>query len=293
MDLKYFGFVLKDIRRKLKYTQEYVSKHAYMSTKHLSRIENGKIYPSLEDLMHLSNLYKKNLIELFAIYYNYYDKNVIDLIDNIEHELIDFNYYNINTLIDKIEIHIENNRFIKQYYYFIKGVLFLEYYKQKDMAFSLFIKALFVFNNNFNINKYYLYNYSSLELRILTALALYFNKIDDYATYTNLLSFSFKNCEDNSFSYFIILIHYINLLKKENKIKESLRLVNKYLHSSFVKKNLFLLPTIYYMKFRIYERDNNLNKAKENLKKASLLCQIYRKNNLENLINEKLSLYHI
>lgn len=293
MNLDEFSIKSKTIRKNLKLTQEYVSKITNISRRQLSRFENGEIILSINDLMTLSTLYKVNLIKILANFYETHNEEVMNIIDSIELALQELDYEKINSLLPNLYNFINLNKFVKQYYYFSKGIYYLEAKNQNlDLAYDNFVKALKVFNNNYNINNCFEYRYSILELRILTAIALYHKYKNQNNEYEKLMTFSFKNCQDLNLTYFIISIHYAKMLKNKNdteSIKKALDIIDDCIEKANNKKYRDFLPVIYYIRFRIHDKLKDFESSNKDLQEALKFADKYDKNIVKNLIIKKIN----
>lgn len=72
------GARIKELRKKIGFTQEKLSENIGIDPKHLSRIEVGKSYPSLETLDKISKVLKMELKDFFEFSYQGKSKKEID-----------------------------------------------------------------------------------------------------------------------------------------------------------------------------------------------------------------------
>lgn len=289
MDLKEFGNKLKLIRKKLNLTQDFVSEQCCITRKKIIDIEKGHTYPSIEDIKSLSKVYKINLIDLFIQYHKYYNTNIRNEIEEIESKLSDMNYNDLIYNINNLKKYQNKNIFIKQYLSAIKGFYYMKSKEQNiDKAINYLNSALKFSIKQFSINSYKKFYYSSLEYRILIALADCYRFNGDSFLYNEIVNFSYKNLEEINESYFLIRIHYAinkslksNFLESINSINETINLINKYKFYNY-------LPFLYFINHLNYKKINENNLADEYLNKALVLSECYNKLNLRDLIINKI-----
>ncbi|MFM1603036.1 helix-turn-helix transcriptional regulator, partial [Helcococcus ovis] len=122
MEEQNFRIYIKNLRMQDNLSITEVAKLAYMNRKTLSRLEDGNTKISIDNLIALSAVYKKDLIQKYNDYMHYVDDEIMEKMNIIENKLVDMEY---NDLLDDLKIFekfLNKNLYIIQYYNFIKGV---------------------------------------------------------------------------------------------------------------------------------------------------------------------------
>lgn len=283
-----FSKNLKNIRKNINLTQVQAAELSYMSRRKLIDIENGKISPSIEDIISLSKVYKKDLIDLFLRYEKYNNLNIEDLINNIEFKLSDMEYDSLLQDLINLKDYVECNTYIEQYYLSVMG-----FYRMKsshldvDTALKYLIQASKINNSDFSIKKYDTFTYSNLELRVLISIADCLRYRGDFNYYFEVCNFCYNNLSNINTSYFVISLHYATIKSMQEKYKESIEITNQCIETSNKYQQYMYLPFFYYMNYLNYMKINRPKDAQVFLEKAIFLCDCYNKNNLKNLIIQK------
>lgn len=179
-DMKRFGSKLKKIRSECNLSQGNVSKLCSVSIDTLRRIENGYVTPRYETLVTLTNVYKRDLLQLFSdftqdfnllTYYNRIDEAILgndpSIASNLYDELVEnvLNEDITNNQVDQINY--------KQIIAFLKARKM--YYErsetQKEDIENTILNALQLRIPNYEIKDFDNYVYTHIELRLLIVLA--------------------------------------------------------------------------------------------------------------------------
>lgn len=286
-----FGKKLKNIRKNLSLSQKEVSERAFINIKTLRRIENGNNKIFLDHLIALSNVYKLNLINIFSKHLTFYSEEVEEAINSIEDKLSDMNFTSLNKEIQILEKNLDKTPYISQYFYLIKGIYYLRNIPRDfDNAYKFFIKSLKINNPDYNIENYDKYKYNVLEFRCLKELAILKNYTDGYAKYTEIIDFCNKNILIISSTYISIKINYIIIQMRKAKYQECLKMINNLFNIDTSNLSNYY-PYLYFLKYQIYEKLNEQEKANENLNNSLELCDKLNKLNTKkiilNIINNK------
>lgn len=258
-----------------------------MSRRKFIDIENGKINPSIEDIISLSKVYKQDLMNLFLKHKKFYNHSVENLINKIEFKLSDMDYDSLYDYIDELKKFISINDFIKQYYHAIMGFYYMKSsHLDIDMALISLTEAIKINNRNFIIEKYENFLYSDLELRVLISIADCLRYRGNLEYYFKVCEFCYKNLSNINTSYFVISLHYATIKSMNKNYFESIEISDKCIDVSNKTQIYTYLPFFYYMNYLNYKRINELEKSKLYLEKSIFLCECYNKSHLKSLILE-------
>lgn len=282
-----FAKELKNLRKKFNLTQIEVAELSFMSRRKYIDIEKGKINPSIEDIISLTKVYKKDLMDSFLKYRKYYNHNIENLIDVIEFKLSDMDYDSLDNDIDKLKSFINLNDYIKQYYYAVMGFYHMKSsHLDIDKALINLREAIEINNSSFEIKRYEDFLYSDLELRVLIAIADCLRYRGNFNYYFKVCEFCYKNLSNVNTSFFVISLHYATIKSMNENYTESIEISNKCIDISSKTQKYTYLPFFYYMNYLNYKKMNQLEKSKLYLKKSIFLCDCYNKPNLKKLILE-------
>lgn len=179
-DLVEFSKRLKQIRKSLGYTQEDVVAGTGLSVETLRKLEKGTSIPKYDTIERLSLYYKIDLHEVLHQYKNsrelfkYYAR-IDEYIYHSEREQLEELIKSFETFSQENHHNLVDPRVIKQLNYLFKGLQMVDIGSTDPLdlepASNMFIKALEVCITDFDIQNWKVFKYSSVELRILFALA--------------------------------------------------------------------------------------------------------------------------
>lgn len=288
MEEQNFRIYIKNLRMQNNLSITEAAKLAYMNRKTLSRLEDGNTKISIDNLIALSAVYKKDLIQKYNDYMHYVDDEIMEKMNIIENKLVDMEY---NDLLDDLKIFekfLNKNLYIIQYYNFIKGVYYLRSKEKNiDLAYKLFLEVLTTSNKNFNLDNYLNFKYSILEFRCLKEIAICFEIKKNEKKYQDIIYFCNKNVIPISNTYFSIKLNYIIIQLNKNKFLECINEIedcickmNKYSYRDY-------LPYFYYLKYQVYDKMNDKQNAAKSLDNAISACDLFNKLNLKKIIFKK------
>lgn len=251
------GLKIKTSRKGAKLTQNDLSCDI-LDRSTLSKIENGYIYPSIPQLMHISKVLNLSISDLFCENTTPCNASISSISKNLKELYVNKEY---NKIIDTITPY----DFITNYY------LGLSYYKLncKEESKGLLEKCegLFCLLDD-DLKPLYAEN---LAIAITTLGRLVINSFSDVENYNYLIkglnyldAYNLKNVK----TYFIIInnigVYYLYISKYEETIK---------LYEDFLKNNLDTIPTtvlaLIHSNLNIaYFSIKNYEKAIEHIKKA-------------------------
>lgn len=292
MDLKAFSSKLKQLRLNNKLTQIELSILSGISRRKIIDIENNNSIPSIEDLITLSNIYKINLIKIFDDYHKFHNIDIKLIINEIENLISDKNYDVLKTKIDNLRHISVVTPFIKQYYHFFYGFYYLNSIeKNSNKSIEHLLIGLKIYNKHFTINNYKNFSYSSLELRALIALSKAYLSQGNKIIYKEIVEFCYDNLQDINTSYFIVTIQYATLISREKDFNHSIEITDSCIVTCSKVNNFVYLPYLYYLNYINYKKIENVKLSNEYLSKSLFLCNLYKKYNLKNLIENTQKFY--
>ena len=247
--IKEFGRILKNIRLGNNLNQEDVEFLTGISTRSLSRLENGKIKNiSVDNIIELSSLYGEDLLDIY--YKNLFEIRYLyeDIINSLGVASIFIGKNEVETLSKKLSIVENDNKIIG---------------KEKDIKLlRLFIDRIqnnevdkFVFKERYEdiTSKTYTKSnvidrkYSTIEMRILVNICNDFKEYKSFSNYEILDKLS-QNC-NNSVVKMLIYNSIINRLYIDYRSKGAIKLITKAINEAITNKDLEALSMLYYDKF--------------------------------------------
>ena len=247
--IKEFGRILKNIRLGNNLNQEDVEFLTGISTRSLSRLENGNIKNiSVDNLIELSSLYGEDLLDIY--YKNLFEIRYLyeDIINSLGVASIFIGKNEVETLSKKLSIVENDNKIIG---------------KEKDIKLlRLFIDRIqnnevdkFVFKERYEdiTSKTYTKSnvidrkYSTIEMRILVNICNDFKEYKSFSNYEILDKLS-QNC-NNSVVKMLIYNSIINRLYIDYRSKGAIKLITKAINEAITNKDLEALSMLYYDKF--------------------------------------------
>lgn len=241
--------MLKNIRLGNNLNQEDVEFLTGISTRSLSRLENGNIKNiSVDNLIELSSLYGEDLLDIY--YKNLFEIRYLyeDIINSLGVASIFIGKNEVETLSKKLSIVENDNKIIG---------------KEKDIKLlRLFIDRIqnnevdkFVFKERYEdiTSKTYTKSnvidrkYSTIEMRILVNICNDFKEYKSFSNYEILDKLS-QNC-NNSVVKMLIYNSIINRLYIDYRSKGAIKLITKAINEAITNKDLEALSMLYYDKF--------------------------------------------
>lgn len=266
--IKEFGRILKNIRLGNNLNQVDVEFLTGISTRSLSRLENGNIKNiSVDNLIELSSLYGEDLLDIY--YKNLFETRYLyeDIINSLGVASIFIGKNEVETLSKKLSLVENDNKLIG---------------KEKDIKLlRLFIDRIqnsevdkFAFKERYEdiTSKTYTKSnvidgkYSTIEMRILVNICNDFKEYKSFSNYEILDKLSQK-C-NNNIVRMLIYNSMINRLYIDSRSNEAIKLITKAINEATINKDLEALSMLYYDKFiceydlgyKTYEESINLAK---------------------------------
>lgn len=178
-DICNFSKRLSEHRKSLGYTREYVSKYTGINSDTIRKIEKGIVIPRFETLELLSNLYKINLLQLLDQYKsNTYLTYVYEMID---YHTVRNDKISLMNVIENFKLTLGSNngqilidrREYEQLSIYINAieVLYGDLDNKHNISEELLIEAIRKTIPDFTLEKFSIYHYNQLELRLLYCLS--------------------------------------------------------------------------------------------------------------------------
>lgn len=294
-NIKNFADNLRDLRLENNFTQEEVAALALISKKTLSRIENGTVIPKIETLELLSDVYKADLIKLYleSRYINF--ELFSSILNNID-ILIEKRFFeeliseknNLERLGSYVETGFLKIR-IDQYILFIDSILAMEE-DDTSRAKLLTTKALKLTKENFDVNNYRDFSFSTLELRLLMILGKVYYLEDNYESYREILYFCFSSVDPKDKFFISTCINLGNVYKRDKNYEKALKVFNLGLEAALKNNYLTELDLLYFARGSC-EYKLGLSTYKDSFSRALDFCTITGKDQAKILIEKKIKKY--
>ncbi len=293
-NLELFGKKLKEIRKNLNLTQTQIAEQAIIAEMTIGRYESGKVMPNFDILEILSKFYKTDLVALL-IQYRFDDylvfhtiKNRIEMKlsnqeNNLKKELKDLNIL-LSSTKNKYSINLINQLII-----FIEA-LRLYNDEKNELAYDKFIDAIKITTQNFDINNYKSYIFSSMEVRILMNIALIFNKLDDNDMYLEIMEFCINSIEYNDEICPILYNNLASAYIRNGNYQKALKYSNIGIQSCIENRNSDCLNILYYTK-GVSECRLNMEEHIDSFNISIYLCKAFKKDKLKSIIIERCKNY--
>lgn len=260
-----FGTTLKDIRKEYKISQKELAFKTQLKLNTIKGIENGEIIPDVEVLDKLSLFFKKNFYYIlfdFSIEDTFLYQKAVDkvnvLIENNDYLGLELEINNLLNLLTVIK-NSYHRILINQLIFFIKGLID---YNKKEYQSSLlnFINAINTTTENFDLDKFQEFNYSSMEIRILMNIAFVFNNLSKSDKYIEIMFFCFKKLKDKKDPLIPKICHNLaTAFKRKRDYKNALDYYDLGIKYCQEEKDYLVLNILYYGKgvTQFYLNDRN------------------------------------
>ncbi|WP_077368775.1 helix-turn-helix domain-containing protein [Anaerosalibacter sp. Marseille-P3206] len=230
-NLQNFGEEIRSIRTNLGFTKKYVCEISGIHEDTLRNIENGRAIPMQKTLDLLSPILKKDLNKLLLDYrLNNYSalekiKNTLESkIDRNEFETLSEELNNLKAL-SKIESNSYFVDLIEQYILLIESIILNKKYNKINESLDKLVEAIKITTDNFSIDNYNNFVYSSIEIRILMNIALLISKFESTEKSLEIMNFCMKSVKPNEELYpkicYYLSYTYHNLNIHKNALKYS------------------------------------------------------------------------
>lgn len=212
-----FGRRICNIRNELKLTQKNISDKTYINVDTLRKIENGKVTPRQDTLEILSPILKKDLNKILLEYRlpNYtefseiQDKIECD-IENGNYNSLEKNLYNINRIVEKINLDLYISKNLEQLALLIKAIILNVRQEEYQKSLEKLIDAIKITTPTFRMSDYNTFVYSRMEIRILMNMALNINRINSNEKGLKILKFCLSIIEPYDYEFKIKILYNIS-----------------------------------------------------------------------------------
>ncbi len=295
-NLELFGIKLKNLRISFGYTQKDVSELAYIDQKTLRRIENGENMPRLDTLDILSPIFRVDLFKIlhtckiddYSYYYNFIKE--LDLL------LVNFNFSELSIKIEELEEYIKS---VKDDFYIIKLTQLLCFCKaifysenQEDyLSLKYYLNSIRKTKPSFCLVNYENFNYDFFEIRILYNIGKMLSSLDEQEKNISILEFCTVNTPENDVYYPRICNSLANIYNRMEIYNKAITYYDLGIKSAKTYSNLGELGVLYYGKGSV-EFETKNNNYVNSFKSAIKFCDFIGRENLKNLIIEKMDEYY-
>lgn len=268
-----FGKLISDIRKFKGISQEDVEWMTGISTKTISRLENGNFKEaSITYLTELSNLYGEDILSLYiktclesSFIYN-------DILNNLDMSVKFMDKDRIISIYKKIEFLEKDKTFRSKDRDLMMLRLFLDKIYYKDMNSEEYRNRFIeIENNRLNKSNVLKYKYTDLEISILLVIMNYYKSylgVDKITILNNLLEKT-RDRYINSFVSNTLINEYI----ANGKFEDALILIQEKIKFAISDKYYDCLAFLYYDKF-ICEYCMNIDNFTESLNKSLFLAKM-------------------
>ncbi len=290
-DLELFGEKLKKIRKNLNLSQNDLAERVFVAERTIRRYESGKVMPNFDMLETMSAYYKTDLAALL-IDCRFDDYSAYNSIKNrLDLRLYNKNEYDLHKELNELDILLSTAKnqycinLIDQLKIFIEAI---ELYDKNnfDLSYEKFIEAMKITTPKFNMDKYYLFILSSMEIRILMNISLIINKRSDNAKYLEILEFCINNTESTDTLFPILCTNIGGAYIRVYDYEKSLHYSNIGIDYCVENQNTLLLSNLYYTKgfceFRL-----GIEEYIDTFRTSLYLCKAYKQEQLGNIIIER------
>lgn len=284
-----FGKTLENIRKKLGFTQNYVSTLSGINSETLRRIENGKVIPKFETLEFLSNAYKQDLNALFLNYrledysYFYELRNRLEgKFDRDEFYSLNIELKELNMLINYINSPYYKN-LINQLIQLTEAVILYKDNNNYSTALNALVETFKITIPTFSLDNYDSFIYSSMDIRILMNIAFVLNKLNDKTRYLEIMEFCINSIDSNDEIYPKLCHNLAGAFRRNKDFQKALDFSNTGITSCQKNRNFNGLNLLYYGK-GIAEYMLNKGEYIESLKTSIYLCEAFGQDKLKNTI---------
>lgn len=271
--IKEIGRILKNIRLGNNLNQEDVEFLTGISTRSLSRLENGNIKNiSVDNLIELSNLYDEDLLDIY--YKNLFKTDYLydEILNNLGVASIFIKKIEAEILSKKLSIVENDNKLIGKEKNIKLLRLFMDRILNKEVDKYVFkeryedITSKIYTKSNVIDRKY-----STIEMRVLVNICNDFKEYKSFSNYEILDKLS-KKC-NNNIVRMLIYNSMINRLYIDFRSNEAIKLIAKAINEATINKDLEALSMLYYDKF-ICEYDLGYKTYEESINLAKWSAQL-------------------
>jgi transcriptional regulator with XRE-family HTH domain len=199
-NLKEFGLTLRELRIKLKLTQQEVCKKSSIHVDTLRKLENGNAVPRYETLELLSRIYHVDLLELLQL--KRVDKNLSEIYQELDIFLLSDNTDDLTIrpkqLLEAIETYSKSSSFelidiseVNSFKVFLEATHLFHSSEHNNLlkAKDIIVSHMTASHNEFTIEKLDNIHYSEIEFRLISLLSAILLTMKDYTSAEKSLSF--------------------------------------------------------------------------------------------------------
>ncbi|WP_242144684.1 MULTISPECIES: helix-turn-helix domain-containing protein [unclassified Bacillus cereus group] len=279
------GLLIRDLRQKVGVSQKELCK-GICSQAEISKIENGRILPSIYTLIMIS--YRLGLEPNY--FFNQITKKHYDFIYNVKSEIRKCihkkDYKAVYKIIKKYKSHSAFQSLEeKQFFLWHTGII--EYYLFDDLE-----KSITSLEGSLKIKQSF--KHSIQDINILNSLAVIKSESGNYTEAINTLKIAFKhyyglNCNSDPKIYSKLCYNISKPFIIQNNDDVALKYCNLGIENCLDNHTSFLLGELYYQKGFIYSKKKEVKQALDFYSKALNLFEIVNKQEFANLTKIKIT----
>lgn len=291
-----FGKEMKNIRKNLNITQNYIYDTLVIHPDTLRKIENGNHIPLHETLDILSNTYKTDLNSLLLKYkvddYEYLQvikKRLESKIDEDDYKSLSVEIQELKKFLGNIHSSYHKN-ITRQLIVLAKAVILYKEKEDYSKALNSLKEAIKITTPNFKLNNYKSFVYSEMEIRILMNLSFVLNSLGDKEKYKDILEFCIKNMKPSDTLYPKLCHNLSGSYRRSEEYEKSFKYSNLGIQALKKNRNLNGLSLLYYGK-GISEFNLGKDSYIESFENAISICEILGQDKLKSKITENCKVF--
>lgn len=244
------GEILKKIRLELDMSQEQLSEKLFMSSRHISRIENGEKGIDIWQFVSLMQLLGYANEDFWLLYLESQEYEIYKLFIKAKRLSRDGKIDELKEVLSSLEKNdISKYSFLAQYVLFLKITVndILSYKEKKD----LFYKAIKMSIMNFDESKIKEYRLTYVEISILNGIAKAYADNEERERAIDILYSIIENIKNSKMSeedkariFPYIMFNLSNDLGKEKRYKECIKICNEAIELCQEYNNFNTLPNL-------------------------------------------------
>ncbi len=292
---KVFGKKLREIRKKMGFTQHQVAARVHVNEDTLRRIENGENVPRVDTLELLSSMYRRDLLRLLtqcriedADYFHSFMLRVERKMDEHSYSFLE-EIKELNRWIHHSHSPYEKKK-LRQLHDLLSALDDDKAEREPDSAIALLVEGIQQTIPDFSMEEYERFNYTSGELRLLMNIAFIENYKKNKEKYLQLLRFCFKQMPSTSEWFPKIAYNLALAYWRHSDYPQATKYLKAALRSTVESRSFQGLPLMYYLKGCIEFSTKNQNYP-NSFQTSLLLCDIYKQKELKEKICEDMRRY--
>ena len=307
MSYEHFGILLKELREVRGLTREQLAK-GICTPKQIYRIEKGEFEPSLYLLNQLSIKFNVDLNEYYKMYFSVNTVNGYEGIQAINNAIALNDNDLIKSLIEKYENHKDFDKGENLQHIFYGKAICAYYKKNYKNSLNYCLKGIMIENALFTLDSITKSTYSNVGLSIINFMSNNYMSLKRqdianrilldllYVLETNILPAPYPMYQASQFAkkfYQGILGNLSYLLLNNADYVNAEKIIEKGIDYSIQENYMRFLPGLMFMKFKLFYKLEQYDKAKELYDQTIYLYKVTKQfkvlEDLESTISENYS----